>query len=134
MGSAKIQREANACISKFVPIRFKNIVEETKYFSIIADKVTDRYSNKEILLLCIKYLNIDHKIVVLVIWETFLDFNHIQSKPTANVIENHILKLLSDHGLNLKDCRLQAYDGATVMSSQTKRVPSVIKNEQPLAD
>ena len=67
MGSAKIQKEIIACISKFVQIRFKNIVEETKYFSIIADKLTDRYSNKEILLLCIRYLNVDRKIAVLVI-------------------------------------------------------------------
>ena len=58
-------------------MKTKDIVEKTKYFSVIADEVTDRYSNKEILLLCLKYLNIDHKIGVPVIEETFLDSNHI---------------------------------------------------------
>ena len=60
-------------------MKIKDIAEETKYFSIIADKVTDRYSNKQILLLCLRYLNIDHKTGAPVIEETFLDSNHIQS-------------------------------------------------------
>ena len=51
MCSAKIQNEIIACIAKFVRTKIKDMVEETKYFSIIADEVTDRYSNKEILLL-----------------------------------------------------------------------------------
>ena len=48
-------------------MKIKDIVEKTKYFSLIADEVTDRYSNKEILLLCLRYLNVDHKIDVPVI-------------------------------------------------------------------
>ena len=48
-------------------MKIKDIVEKTKYFSLIADEVTDRYSNKEILLLCLRYSNIDRKIDVPVI-------------------------------------------------------------------
>ena len=81
-----------------------------------------------------KILNIDRKIGVPVIEETFLDSNHIQGRPTGKVIGNHILKLLADHGFNVKDCRGQAYDGAAVRSSQTKGASSVIKNEQSLAE
>ena len=120
MCSAKIQNEIIACIAKFVRMKIKDIVEKTKYFSIIADEVTDRYSNKDILLLYLRYLNIDRKIGVPVIEETFLDSNHIQGRPTGKVIGNHILKLLADHGFSVKNCRGQAYDGAAVMSSQTK--------------
>ena len=105
MCSAKIQNEIIACIAKF---------------SIIVDEVTDRYSNKEIVLLCLRYLNIDCKIVVPDIEQTFLESNHIQGRPTGKVIGNHILKLLTNHALNVKDCRGQSYDGAAVMSSQTK--------------
>ena len=130
--SAKIQNEIIACIAKFVRMKFKNIMEKTKYFSIIADEVTDRYSNNEVLLLCLRYLNIDRKIGVPVIEKTFLDSNHIQGRPTGKVIGNH--KLLADHGFDVKDYRGQAYDAAAVMSSQTKGASSVIKNEQPLAD
>ena len=104
--SAKIQNEIIACIAKFA--RMKNlfdIVEKTKYFSIIADEVTDRYSNKQILLLCLRCLSIDRKIGVPVIEETFLYCNHIQGRPTGKVIGNHILKLLADHGFDVKDCR-----------------------------
>ena len=114
--SAKIQNEIIACIAKFVQMKIKDIVEKTKYFSIITDEVTDRYSNKEILLLCLRYLNIDHKIGVPVIEETFLDSNHIQGRPTGKVTGNHILKLLADYGFN----------GAAVMNSQTKGTLSVI--------
>ena len=39
-----------------------------------------------------------------------------------------------DHGNDVKDCHGQAYNGAAVMSSQTKGTSSVIKNDQPLAD
>ena len=65
MCSAKIQNEIIACITKFVQMKIKDIVEKMKYFSVIAGEVTDRYSNKEILLLCLSYLNIDRKIGVL---------------------------------------------------------------------
>ena len=96
--------------------------------------MTERYSNKEILLLCLRYLNIKRKICVPVIEGTFLDSNHIQGRPIGKVIGNHMFKQLADHRFDVKDFRGQAYDGAVVMSSQTKGASSVIKNEQPLAD
>ena len=67
MCSAKIQNDIIDCIAKFVRIKIKDLVEETKYFSIIVDEETDGYSKKEVLLLCLRYLNIDHKIGVSVI-------------------------------------------------------------------
>ena len=92
-------------------MKIKDIVEERKYLSIITDEVTDRHSNKEIVmsteLLCLRYLNIDHKTVVPVIEEIFLDSNHIQGRPTGKVTGNDILKLLAD------------------LSSQTKGTSSV---------
>ena len=86
-------------------MKIKDIAEKTKYLSIIADKVTDRYSNKVILLFYRMSLNIDRKIGVPVIEETFLDSNHIQGRPRGKVMGNHILKLLADHGFDIKDCR-----------------------------
>ena len=130
----KFRMKSITCIANFVRMKIKDIVEKTKYFSIIADELTDSYSNKEILLLCVRYLNIDRKIGVSLTEETFLDSNHIQGRPTGKVIRNHILKLLADYGFNVKDCRRKAYDGAAVMGSQTKGPSSVIKNEQPLAN
>ena len=86
----KTQNGIIACIAKFVGMKSKDIVEEKNYFSVIADKMIDRYSNKEILLLCLRYLNIAHEIDVPVIGETILDFNHVQGRPTGKVIGNHI--------------------------------------------
>ena len=77
-------KDAVLCIAKFVRIKIKAIMEETKYFSMIADEVTDRYSNKEILLLCLRYLNIDHKIGAPVIEEIFLD----SKRRGSSVIKN----------------------------------------------
>ena len=108
MCSAKIQSEIIACIAKFVRMKIKDIVEKTKYFSLIADEVIDRYSNKEILLLCLKYLNINRKICVPVIEETFLDSSHTQGRPIGKVIGNHIFKQLADHRFDVKDFRGQA--------------------------
>ena len=103
-------------------MKIKNIVGKTKYFSIIADEVTDRYSNKEILLFCLSFLKINRKIGVPVIEEIFLDSNYVLGSPTWKVIGNHIMKLLADHGF-----KVNTSDGAAVMSSQTKGASSVIK-------
>ena len=53
MFSEKIQNEIITRIAKFVRMKIKDIMEETKYFSIIADEVTDLYFNKEIWLICL---------------------------------------------------------------------------------
>ena len=53
MFSEKIQNEIITRIAKFVRMKIKDIMEETKYFSIIADEVTDMYFNKEIWLFCL---------------------------------------------------------------------------------
>ena len=52
MFSEKIQNEIITRIAKFVRMKIKDM-EETKYFPIIADEVTDMYSNKEIWLFCL---------------------------------------------------------------------------------
>ena len=41
-----------------------DIVEEKKHFSVIAVEVIGRYTIKEIVLLCLRYLNITNKIDV----------------------------------------------------------------------
>ena len=57
MTSWKIQNEIISCIAESVRTEIRNILKECKYYSVIADEVTDRFANKEILLLCIRYLN-----------------------------------------------------------------------------
>ena len=51
----KIQNEIISCIAESVKNEIRNIIKECKYYSIIADEVTDRLANKEILLLSVRY-------------------------------------------------------------------------------
>ena len=60
------------------------------YFSVIADEVTNRLSNSEVLLLCLRYvtfLNEKPKIC-----ETFFDSRHIQGRPSGLLIALYLLK------------------------------------------
>ena len=99
---------------------------------MIADAVMDRYSNKEILLLYIRYLNCTKERPA--IEEAFLASTHISGRPTGENIGQHILDLLDSHGIMIEDCRGQAYDGASAMSSAVKGASAVIKRKQPLAE
>ena len=53
MISCKIQNEAIACIVEVVKRLTRYVFDNSKFFSVIADEVTDYYANKEILLLCV---------------------------------------------------------------------------------
>ena len=98
-------------------------IQDFKHYTIIADEVTDRYSNKDILLLCIRYLNCTKERPA--IKETFLAFTHISGRPTGENIGQHTVDLLDCHGIAILDCRGQAYSGAS--ASVVKGVSAVIK-------
>ena len=89
MNSWKIQNEIIACIAEVVGRHFRYVLDNSKFFSVIAVEVTDRYANKEILLLCAQYVNLLQQKPA--IQETFLDSAHVQGRPTDAIIENHIL-------------------------------------------
>ena len=50
MVSWQIQNVINECLSEFVRSKIKDEIPD--YYAVIADEVTDRSPNKEILLLC----------------------------------------------------------------------------------
>ena len=52
MTSWKIQNDIIACLVEFIRKKIKEDISE--YYAIIAEEVTDRFSNKEILLLCLR--------------------------------------------------------------------------------
>ena len=56
----------------------------SEYHDIIADEVTDRFSNKEILLLCSRYVTFQNGFPI--IHETFFDSLHINGRPTGRII------------------------------------------------
>ena len=100
-------------------------IQDFKHYTIIADEVTDRYSNKEILLICFRYLNFTKERPA--IEEAFLASTHISGRPTGENIGQHILDVLDSHGTMIEDSCGQAYDGASAMSSAAKGASAVIK-------
>ena len=90
-----------------VPNYYLNFLE-----AVIADENTDRFFNKEILILCLHYVRfcgnekpyICEKILILYTFKT---------------IEKSILLLLQRNGIDLSKCRVQGYDGASAMSTET---------------
>ena len=97
-------------------------------FVIIADEVTDSYSNQEILSVCLRYVDLSshsdpH------IRECFINFVYLE-RAKADMIES-----LSDTSVSLNPANIrgQAYDGAAVMSSGLAGVHGKIKKVSPLA-
>ena len=115
MLSWNIQNDIISCLAEFVRDRIKEHISKSTYYAIIADEVTERYSNKEVLLICLRYLryiNGEPRI-----YETFFDSTHIKGRPTGQTIGKTILEILENNRINVADCRAQAYDVAKVMSS-----------------
>ena len=127
MKSWKIQNEIINCKVDCVRKEIIKQIQDFKHYAIIADEVTDRYSNKEILFLCIRYLNCTKECPA--IEEVFLASTHISGRPTGENIGQHILDLLDSHGIMIEDCCGQAYDGASAMSNAVKGASAVIKEK-----
>ena len=85
-------------LSEFEPSKVKDEIQD--YYVIIADDVTNRFSNKEILLLCLRSVRLcaNEKPYIC---ETFFDFLTIQGRPTGQTIRNSILLLFQRNGIDL---------------------------------
>ena len=81
ISSWDIQNDIISCFAEFVRDRVKEHISELMYDAIIADWVTERYSNKEVLLICFRYLRYingePRK------YKTFFDSAHIKGRPTG---------------------------------------------------
>ena len=67
MNSQKIYNEVIACIAENI----RYVLDNSKFFSVHVDEVTDHNANKENLLLCVQYMNLlQEKYTIL---EAFLD-------------------------------------------------------------
>ena len=131
MVSWRIQNDIIACIAQFIRGVVRKILSRSKHYSIIADEVTDRYANKEILLICLRFLNLTGNNIS--IEEMFFDSLHLQGRPTGQTIAKGIIKSLKDNKIDIRDCRGQSYDGASAMKSETKGTQAAIKEVAPKA-
>ena len=121
----------NQIIESLVTFVHSNIkAEMSDYFAVIAEEVTDRFFNSEVLLLCLRYVTFHNEKPKK--YETFFHSLHIQGRPSEQTIGNSILSFLQRNDTNISNCRAQAYDGASAMSSSRYGAVSVLKKDQPL--
>jgi len=100
-------------------------IKLAKFYSIIADEVTD-ISNKEELSLDIRYIHEEQ------VREVFVDFVEVE-RITGQVLGDTILRWLRYHGTPPADMCGQCYDGASNMAGARSGVRSVVQREAPKA-
>ena len=100
-------------------------VKQAKFYSIIADEVTD-VSNKEELSLVIRYVHEEQ------VREVFVDFVEVE-RITGQVLGETILRWLRNHNISPADMRGQCYDGASNMAGARAGVQSVVRRDAPQA-
>ena len=96
-----------------------------KFYSVIADKVTDT-ANKEELSLSLCFV-LDGNVK-----EVFVGFVEVE-RITGQVLAQTILQWLPMHGLSPTDIRGQCYDGVSNMSGAVSGCKSIVQQEAPLA-
>ena len=76
MVSWSIQNDFISCLREFVKDRIKQNISRSTHYAIIPDKVTERYSSMEELLICLRYLRyINGKPPI---YETSFNSSHIK--------------------------------------------------------
>ena len=132
IGTSKtVQNEVIDVIANYIRGRITaHIKDENAVFSIIADEVTDKYSNQEVLSICLRFLEVKDNQPH--IREAFLDFLHIE-RTTGEKIAFAMKNSLAKHGVNISQARGQSYDGASNMSSARVGVQAEIKKVAPQA-
>lgn len=109
--SKGIQNELLSIIADLVREDIVKQVQDVKFFSVLADEVTD-CANQEQLCVCLRFVNLQ----TMTVCEEFLDFVPVE-RITGEALYNHIKSLLNRLHLDLDMVRGQGYDGAANMSS-----------------
>jgi len=123
--SKTIQNELIDIIGKAICDEIIEEVREAKFYTVIADEVTDS-SNKEQLSICLRYV---HNFVIK---EVFVDFAEAE-RITGEVLANIIIQWLTNQGLSLAYMRGQCYDGASKMSGARSGCKAIVQVKAPLA-
>ena len=103
-------------------------VKAAKWFSVIADEVTD-VLNKEQLSIALRYVDSD----TLVVREDLVGFVECDTGISGCDLARKITGTLEELGLDLEHLRGQAYDGAGNMAGSVKGTAALICSQYPLA-
>ena len=96
----KVQKEIISWIAPFIRSRIKEIIDRETYYAITADKVTDKYANK-VILVCLHYLNYLHEKPK--VKKIFFNSVHIHDRTTGNNTAQHIT-VLTANVININGC------------------------------
>ena len=122
----QIQNELLDVMANTITRNIANKIREAKYFSLMADEVTD-VSNREQVVVCMHWVDGE-----LEPHEDFLGLykvDDIQSNTIVAILQD-ILKHLD---LTLTNCRGQCYDGANNMAGSKSGVSTQLSKEEPRA-
>ncbi|CAH0400600.1 unnamed protein product [Chilo suppressalis] len=122
--SSETQNEFIVILGDHVRQQIYRQIKKAKYYSIIFDSTPD-ISHRDQTSQVLRYVVIENQEVRVV--ESFIDFIETKSK-TAGDIAEMILKKLNSDGLDIMDCRGQAYDNAAVMAGKHTGVQERIKD------
>jgi len=105
--------------------------QDSAFFTIIADEVTDKHANQEVLVVCLRFLD-DVKYQQAEVKEVFFDFVYLETTDGESISKG-ITDSLLKHGIDITKARGQAYDGASAMSSSRVGVQARILEIAPRA-
>ena len=123
--SKTIQNELINIIGSRIRTGILEEIKQAKFFSVIADEVTDT-SNLEQLSICLRYV-LDSNIR-----EVFVDFVAVE-RITGKVLAEAIINCLTAWGLSLRDLRGQCYDGSANMSGAKSGCRAILQQSAPKA-
>src|SRR6185436_11040286 len=112
--SPAIQNELISSASSAVKKQLLHEINEAPFYSIIADGTQDITKQDQISCV-IRYVVIDSEDCTIEVKESFLGFVHVVDQSAAG-LETLLKSVLLD--VDLKKCRGQGYDGASVMSGK----------------
>jgi len=123
--SKTIQNEMIDVIGAQIRNSILTEVRKAKYFSVIADEVTD-VANREQLSISVRYC-LDFSVK-----EVFLDFVQVE-RITGKNIADAILQKFSSWELCLSDLRGQCYDGSSNMAGAKSGCKALVQEQAPMA-
>ena len=122
--SPQIQNELIKVMSINVLRKIVVSIQEAKYFSLMADEVTD-ISNKEQVVVCLR--SVDETLEP---YENFVGIYCVDSIEADNLVAT-LKDTLLRMNLPIGNCRGQCYDGGSNMCGIRKGVATQIRSEEP---
>ena len=103
MLSWKTQNDIIADAALVIKYQIKDVIYSEQFYAVIGDEVTERFANKEVLLVCLLYLNSMHG--ELKVQETFFQSVHMKGRTSRKSLSQSIVEVLKSNELVMANCR-----------------------------